>query len=153
MPSSLVALVMQRLQVIHQTELPDGFPVTLGPPVGDIPSQYAAVGYGGDDRAGIVGQGEPAQWGNGMTSETFGIWCTLSAATGDNNPVAQMDTVDALFQPIARSIRNDPRMGGVVVAPGIAELGPYEWSVEPETTGTVVTVFYQVVVRGVILSG
>lgn len=148
-----MAVVLDRLRVIHEDLLPDGFPLTIGPPVGDIPSRYCAVGYGGDDRAAIVGQGEPATYGNGMTSETFGVWSTLSAATGDNDATGQMLAVDGLFQPIVSEIRRDPSLRGLIARPGLAETGPYEWTVEPETTGTVVTVFYQVVVRGVILNG
>lgn len=148
MTASAVAQVVIALQAKLTAQLPVGFPVSIGaPPGGDIPNRYAAVAYGGDDRAGIVGQGEPGGAGNPTerSAETFGVWCTISAASGDVDGAGILATVDGLFQPVATSLRVDRQLGGLIVPPGLAEMGPYEWTVDDG--GQIATVFFQVVCR------
>lgn len=116
----------------------------VGPPAGDLPDAYLAIAYGGDDRPGIIGYGKPYEGGNytDARAEEFGVWCTVSTATGDQSGQSRMDATAVIFTKAIDAIQGDRSLGGVVPAPGFADLDGFEWTVEEE--GTVATVFFQI---------
>ena len=143
MTVSIVVPVVVALQDIVTAALPAGFAVSVGqPPGGDVPAQYAAVAYGGDDRAGIVGAGNPGRYGNEESAEAFNVWCTISTASGDQLGAAQLGITNGLYIPVAAAIRANRQLNGAVPPPGLASLGTYEWTVDDG--GQIATVFFQV---------
>lgn len=118
--------------------------VSVGPPVGDLPDRYLAIAYGGDDRPGIIGVGKPVPGMNytDARGEEFVIWCTASTATGDQDGMKRMDATAAVLGVATNAVLLDPHLGTAVRAPGTADIGEIEWTVEDE--GSVATVFFQV---------
>lgn len=116
----------------------------VGPPAGDIPDAYLSIAYGGDDRPGIVGFGKPYSMGNytDARAEEVLVWCTASTATGDQSGQSRMDATAALFTLAVDAIQADRHLGGVVPAPGFADVDTFEWTVEED--GSVATVFFQI---------
>lgn len=116
----------------------------VGPPAGDIPDAYLAIAYGGDDRPGIVGFGKPYAQGNytDARAEEILLWCTASTATGDQSGQSRMDATAAIFTLAVDAIQADRHLGGVVRAPGFADVDTFEWTIEED--GSIATVFFQV---------
>lgn len=116
----------------------------VGPPAGDVPDAYLAIAYGGDDRPGINGFRKPYEMGNYTDgrAEEFSVWCTASTATGDQDGLSRMDATNAILALAGDAIQADRHLGGVVPAPGFADVDSYEWTVEED--GTIATVFFTV---------
>ena len=116
----------------------------VGPPAGDIPDSYLSICYGGDDRPGIVGFGKPFEMGNytDARAEEFSVWCTASTATGDQSGQSRMDATNVIFGLAVDAIQADRHLGGVVPAPGFADVDGYEWTVEED--GSIATIFFQI---------
>lgn len=141
MPYTSVAVVVPRLVELFTAALPTNFAVSTGPPPGgDVPAEYLAVAYGGDGRPAV--SGGRAVVGHGATPETFGVWCSLSVASGDQDGAATMERADALFQVLLAVLATNRSLGGLITPPGYADLGQFEWVIEEG--GDVCTVFFTV---------
>ena len=118
--------------------------VFVGPPAGDIPDSYLSICYGGDDRPGIIGFGKPYEGGNytDARAEEFALWCTASTATGDHDGQSRMDATNTIFSQAVDAIHDDRSLGGVVPAPGFADVDQFEWTIEED--GSIATVFFTV---------
>jgi len=137
-----------KLRDILVATLPANFPVSVGePPGGDIPSEYAAVAYAGQDRPDVMGASRIPDWGNRgqQTGEAFDVWCAISTAGGDQDGAAQLTITDGYFQTVAAAINADESLAGLIPAGGTATVGSYEWFVDEG--GSVATVFFQVAVN------
>lgn len=141
MARSLVPQVIPALRAAFAAVLPAGFATSTGPPPGgDVPADYLAVAYGGDGRPAVSGRRVIV--GHAATPEEFGVWCTLSCAGGDQDGAALLAHADALFQSLLEVLATNRSLGGVIVPPGFADLGTFEWVIEEG--GDVVTVFFSV---------
>lgn len=147
MPGSSAPIVAPAVHAMFRDALPAGTSLYLGPPKGDLPDRYVAVMYAGDDRPGVQGFGRPNQMANytDADAEEFLLWCTISAATGDQDAIATMALTNELFALCVAALKADRHCRETVVAPGFAALDNYEWQAERD--GDIVTVFFAIKVR------
>lgn len=143
MAESLVPQALARMHSVVVGALPKLNVYMGGPTGGDVPAKYAAVGYAGDDRAGVNGTRDRNPTGVGYR-EQFSIWCAASTASGDQNAARQMQDTDAIFQTMSAALAADRNLGGLLAPPGHADLGSFEWTIEQG--GEIATVFFEVVV-------
>jgi len=135
------------LKHIFAKSLPQNFPLFVGPPPGgDVPSEYAAVAYGGDDRPDILSTPTVPDWGNRTEQhkEEISIWNCVSTASGDQDGYKQMKATADYLQTIGTELKKDPTLGGVIDAGGYASLGAHEWMLD--NGGQIATVFFLVVI-------
>jgi len=93
-----------------------------GPPVtGDIPADYATVGYVSDSQAGtysLMQDDDGFQWG-----ETGTIRSQLTCVTGDEDGLADCRTrAFALMDSVETYVRSDRTLGGVISPAGTSQL-------------------------------
>lgn len=143
--ATTVLVMIDRLRFLFRTALPEDVAVSIGPPPGgDVPAEYAAVAYGGDDRPDAISTPSIPEWGNRTEQhqEDITVWCTVSVAGGDQNAFVLLSIVSDYLQAIGIELKKDPTLGDVIDAGGYANLGAHEWLID--NGGDVVTVFFQV---------
>lgn len=141
-----MAASITALRSIFVAALPANFPVSVGPPPGgDVPAEYAAVAYGGDERSDVVGAGQIPSLGNRtqQSQESFGIWCTIATAGGEQDGAAQLAVTDGYYQTVRAALRANPSLG-ILPSGSNASVETFEWSIEEG--GSVATVFFLVTV-------
>lgn len=142
----LITQSTQYLKAMMDTAMTGrGYTTFIGSPnaEGDIPSAYAAVGYGGDDRPGIVGAADDRlAYGNNTTGNRWLMWCTISKAIGDVDPIGLLSDVEDALDAFTDLLDADERLGGMLLVDGRAVLATHEWTVED--SGNIATVFFQV---------
>lgn len=130
----------------------DGQPIyvstSIGPPPGgDIPTEFLAVAYGGNDRPGVMGVAIDA--GNHNTgeysAEDFDVWVTISTVSGDQDGDAQMLVTQTIFDACADALAANPKLSGVLKGESTAAVGTAEWVVEDG--GSLCTLFFTVLCR------
>jgi hypothetical protein len=134
---------------VARLAVPAGVPVSIGPPTGhDIPTEYIAVAYGGDDRPGVQGSARSSDLANPgeSGSELFGVWCTISTASGDERSDITGARASEIYGLIVSALRQPENrtLNGVLVGGGYADVGTYEWLFE--NGGQIATVFFQVMI-------
>jgi hypothetical protein len=155
---ALVSLSVERIKLMVDAVaaelLSNGeprWPTYVGNPgaSGDLPDRYIAVGYGGDDRPGIVGQAEMGlSRQNGTSGHRWQVWCTASCASGDLNTQARLDEVENVMDEfeerleVNRGLALADGTDPMLVAGGMASVAAHEWTIEDD--GTVATVFWTV---------
>jgi hypothetical protein len=143
----------------------DGSPAELtvfdGPPVGDVPGAYAAVGYS----ATSAGQAYTASTGLAVDSvynlsdvgnrvffENPAVSCELSTWSGDADPGSmsrQRQRTAAVFNAMAEAVQADPTIGGVVArGPAYATITDARCLQDQSSEGCSVTVQFTVTVVG-----
>lgn len=140
MAQTFVPQALARMYQVAAGALP-AMAVYLGGPTGaDVPDRYAAVGYAGDDRAGVSGarvrNPHSEHW-----AEEFVVWCAVSTASGDQDPGVQLAQTESLYQTMVAALAADRTLGGLLLGGGYVEPGGYEWTVEGG--GEVATVFFE----------
>lgn len=148
MPRSIVPQVLPALAALFRSTVDASVAVSLGPPPGaDIPAKYVAVGYGGDDRAGVTGTGvDDAGYNTGeFFAENIEVWCTVSTASGDQSGEAQLAVTQGIFDQLQAAIDADPKLDGLLVNESRMTAGGFEWTIDDG--GAVCTVFFIVLVE------
>ncbi len=140
-PDALLAL-----QTVFRTALGEAVPVSIGRMTDYVEDAYACVGYGAPvaryGAPGVIGAQGLSDWGGGIVGEQFDVQCQISSVVGDLDVLGQLDAALTMFGQVAAALRADPKLGGLVVGPGIAMITHYEWYIEPggAENGTSVTV-------------
>lgn len=140
-PQVLLALIQ-----LGKTVLPD-ISVLDGPPDSDSPPpEFLSIGFSRDeDEAGV--DGDTADEGNHVYSETYTVRCLISVATGDVDDgavAARRARVAALFGTYATALRADPQLAGTLTAGGAAKLGRWSWIYGPASDGSYAEVDFDV---------
>lgn len=145
-PQDLLSLV-DRVHHLFAVALPENFSLFVGqPPGGDLPAEYAAVMYGGEDRPDATARSQPAQWGNrtDFFSEEIEIWCCISTASREQDGRAQAQVTQNYLKAVRDEVKKDPTLGGTIDAGGFATIGSHEWLID--NGGQIATVFFQVLI-------
>lgn len=143
--ATAVLKVTRAIRDVFRAELPDKFDLYIGPPTGgDIPSEYAAVAYGGADRPDIVTRPEIPQWGNrtDQHAEDMDVWCCISVAMGDADGEAALEKVSTYVNTVELELKKDPSLRGTLDAGGYATVGAHDWLIDER--GLIGTCFFQV---------
>jgi hypothetical protein len=145
---STVPGVLSALVALWTPLLPAGVAISLGPtPGGDIPADYVTVGWADDSMPGVTGTSRPTELGNlgQQAAEEYGVWCAVSTSSGDELAAARMARTDSVFQALVAAVRGNRTLSGVLLAPGMADLGTFQWQLE--SGGAVATVYFQIEVN------
>jgi hypothetical protein len=142
----------------------DGSPALLavidGPPVGDTPDNYVAVGYSGafagQAFTGTTGLAVEGTWGqsavgNRIPFEVPEIQCECSTWSGDADPAAmsrQRRRTGIVLSALLAAIAADPSLGGVVTGPAYAAPAKFRWLLDQPREGVSCTVQFSVGVVG-----
>jgi hypothetical protein len=147
-PRSIVPQVIPAVHALMASAVDSDVYVLIGPPGGaNVPDKYVAVGYGGDDRAGVTGTGvEVPGYNTGeFWAENIEIWCTVSTASGDQDGAAQLAETQAIFDLVQDAVDADPKLGGLLVNESRMTAGGFEWTIDDG--GAVCTVFFVLLIE------
>lgn len=110
--------------------------VSDGPPLGDFPAFFAAVGDDGDGNAGNYTQ----DYGDaGLVDETGEILCRLVAQSGDEKSLPTLRaTVSGWVDDLSAAFRADKTLGGLLRQGSTVAVGRVEPSQQQTQQGAVV---------------
>jgi hypothetical protein len=132
-----------------------------GPPVGDLPANYVAVGYSGafatqafTGSSGLAVESalNLSTIGNRTFYEDLRINCECSTYSGDADPSSmsrQRARTGAVFSAMVGAIQADATLGGLVApGPAYAAVTTFRWLQDQTASGAVVTIQFVVAVIG-----
>lgn len=142
----------------------DGSPAYVavidGPPVGDLPDNYVAVGYSGafagtgftgTTALAVAGRWGQSDVGNRIPFEDSEVQCECSTWSGDSDAGSmsrQRLRTRGVLNAMAAALAYDPTLGGLVKPPGYAALSSFRWLFDQSREGAAVTVQFSVGIVG-----
>lgn len=138
--ATTVPAVLDGLVAMATAAMPAGVVVRDGPAQDtDLDGDYLAIGHSeSEDEGGVDGVTTGME--NYLEAESYSVHCLLSVATGDVDAAAVRNRrlrVAELYGLLARALRADPTLGGVLphAQGGEARMGRWSWIFGPSADG------------------
>lgn len=171
MCDALVAMFTAAAPAVALASLPanqDGTPAQLvifdGPPVGDVPRYYVAVGYSpafagqaftGSTGRSVEGNYQVSTMGNRQLVESPSVVCEVSGYSGDADPGAlsrERARVGAVYSAMLATIVGDSSLAGVFAQPlagsAYATVSTFRWLQDQPADGATVSIEFTVATVG-----
>ena len=141
-PAVIDALVSTLTAALTGVKVYDGQWVTAP----NTTASFITVGWTPDGE-GPTGQQTWAGIGNRARNEQIDIPCYADAYSGSTDTKTRRDAALTLMASAENAVRTDPTLGGVLISPGLAEIGTYSLREEQTESGLEVGVVFHITAR------
>lgn len=125
----------------------DDYMVYDGPGVGDGGERIQVMVAYNDDQGAPAVEGTAGTSDFGVPVEDYRIDCSIGISDGDTDLKAKRAEARAIFNSLVGAVRADRKLGGLLVANGIAEISGFVYSQDQWDTDSAVVAAFSVNVR------